>query len=146
MEVEKRVKPAALGSKFPLSYGEMMVASGVLLSFGVGLLVVYSTLPDSDYSFLKLPHNLEDLQILRDHLDTYTKDYTLQVLLGYCIVYIFMQTFMIPGTVFMSLLAGSSLWGFQRCRIGGIQCNSWRIFMFLLVEVDRSTSCYLNVA
>lgn len=31
----------------------------------------------------------------------------MQVLVGYCTVYIFMQTFMIPGTVFMSLLAGS---------------------------------------
>ncbi|KAK1575163.1 hypothetical protein Q3G72_003133 [Acer saccharum] len=37
----------------------------------------------------------------------YTSDYTAQVLLGYCMVYIFMQTFMIPGTVFMSLLSGA---------------------------------------
>ncbi|KAJ6695832.1 hypothetical protein OIU74_014850 [Salix koriyanagi] len=43
----------------------------------------------------------------RDHLETYTIDYTTQVLVGYCVVYIFMQTFMIPGTVFMSLLAGA---------------------------------------
>ena len=43
----------------------------------------------------------------RDHLEDYTSDYTVQVLVGYCMVYIFMQTFMIPGTVFMSLLAGS---------------------------------------
>lgn len=43
----------------------------------------------------------------RDHLESYTSDYTVQVLVGYCIVYIFMQTFMIPGTVFMSLLAGA---------------------------------------
>ena len=31
----------------------------------------------------------------------------MQVLVVYCMVYIFMQTFMIPGTVFMSLLAGA---------------------------------------
>lgn len=43
----------------------------------------------------------------RDHLESYTSDYTAQVLVGYCMVYIFMQTFMIPGTVFMSLLAGA---------------------------------------
>ena len=43
----------------------------------------------------------------RNHLEDYTSDYTIQVLVGYCVVYIFMQTFMIPGTVFMSLLAGS---------------------------------------
>ena len=41
------------------------------------------------------------------YLENYTSDYTLQVLVGYCAVYIFMQTFMIPGTIFMSLLAGA---------------------------------------
>lgn len=45
--------------------------------------------------------------VCRDNLEDYTSDYTAQVLLGYCMVYIFMQTFMIPGTVFMSLLAGA---------------------------------------
>lgn len=47
------------------------------------------------------------LSLCRSHLENYTSDYTIQVLVGYCVVYIFMQTFMIPGTVFMSLLAGS---------------------------------------
>ncbi|XP_057475702.1 uncharacterized membrane protein At4g09580-like [Actinidia eriantha] len=93
--------------KFPLTFWEMAVASAVVLSFVAGLFCVYLTMPASDYSFLKLPRSLEDLQILRDHLESYTSDYTIQVLIGYCMVYIFMQTFMIPGTVFMSLLAGS---------------------------------------
>lgn len=95
------------GSKFPLSFWEVMIACGVVAAFGLGLLCVYLTMPVSDYSFLKLPRTLEDITILRDHLEMYTNDYTVQVLLGYCIVYIFMQTFMIPGTVFMSLLAGA---------------------------------------
>lgn len=94
-------------SKFPLTLWEICAASGVVLAFAFGLLGVYLTLPASDYSFLKLPRTLDDLQILRDHLEDYTSDYTLQVLVGYCVVYIFMQTFMIPGTVLMSLLAGS---------------------------------------
>jgi len=97
----------AVASKFPLSVCEVAVASTVVLGFVVGLLCVYLTMPASDYSFLKLPRTLEDLQILRDHLESYTSDYTAQVLVGYCMVYIFMQTFMIPGTVFMSLLAGA---------------------------------------
>ncbi|KAB1215978.1 hypothetical protein CJ030_MR4G023610 [Morella rubra] len=97
----------AVGSKFPLSFWEVTAASTVLLGFVLGLLCVYLTLPASDYSFLKLPRSLEDLQTLRDHLESYTSDYTAQVLVGYCMVYIFMQTFMIPGTVFMSLLAGA---------------------------------------
>lgn len=90
-----------------MSGWEVAVAAGVLALFGAGLLGVYLSMPASDYSFLKLPRNLEDIQILRDHLEDYTSDYTLQVLVSYCTVYVFMQTFMIPGTVFMSLLAGA---------------------------------------
>lgn len=98
---------ATIKSSFPLSLWEIAGACGVVLGFFCGLLCVYFTMPASDYSFLKLPKTLQDLQILRDHLESYTNDYTIQVLMGYCMVYIFMQTFMIPGTVFMSLLAGS---------------------------------------
>nr|GMD76225.1 uncharacterized membrane protein At4g09580 [Ipomoea batatas] len=94
-------------AKFPLTLWEIAVASGVVLGFASGLLGVYFTMPASDYSFLKLPRTLEDIQMLRDQLGSYTSDYTLQVLVGYCVVYIFMQTFMIPGTIFMSLLAGA---------------------------------------
>ncbi|XP_010240889.1 PREDICTED: uncharacterized membrane protein At4g09580-like [Nelumbo nucifera] len=107
--MEKRAEIAICSrkSRFPLSFWDIAVVSGVVLSFLLGLLGVYLTLPASDYSFLKLPRTLEDIQILRDHLENYTSDYTIQVLVGYCMVYIFMQTFMIPGTIFMSLLAGA---------------------------------------
>ncbi|KAK2996142.1 hypothetical protein RJ639_029466, partial [Escallonia herrerae] len=43
----------------------------------------------------------------RDHLATYANLYPAKFILGYCSTYIFMQTFMIPGTIFMSLLAGA---------------------------------------
>lgn len=43
----------------------------------------------------------------RDNIATYANDYPTQFILGYCSTYIFMQTFMIPGTIFMSLLAGA---------------------------------------
>nr|KJB24459.1 hypothetical protein B456_004G183800 [Gossypium raimondii] len=105
MEGREEIK----GSKpsFPLTFWELAVASTMVFGIVLGLVGVYLTMPASDYSFLKLPRNLEDLQILRDNLESYTSDYTVQVLVGYCAVYIFMQTFMIPGTVFMSLLAGA---------------------------------------
>ncbi|WOL06314.1 hypothetical protein Cni_G15046 [Canna indica] len=94
-------------AKLRLSRWEAAAAAGVVASFGLGLVAVYLSMPSSDYSFLKLPRTLEDIQDLRDNLESYTSDYTIQVLVGYCTVYIFMQTFMIPGTIFMSLLAGA---------------------------------------
>ncbi|KAF3596863.1 hypothetical protein DY000_02026781 [Brassica cretica] len=93
--------------RYSLSFWEVTAASGVVLGFLIGLVCVYLTMPQSEYSFLKLPRNLQDLQILRDNLEIYTSDYTVQVLVGYSLVHVFMQTFMIPGTVFMSLLAGA---------------------------------------
>lgn len=51
--------------KFPLTTWEVAAASGVVLSFVFGLIGVYLTMPASDYSFLKLPHSLQDLQLLR---------------------------------------------------------------------------------
>ncbi|KAA3475825.1 SNARE associated Golgi protein family [Gossypium australe] len=50
------------------------------MGFVSGFIGVYLTMPPSDYSFLKLPRSLEDLHILRDHLESYTSDYTIQVL------------------------------------------------------------------
>jgi hypothetical protein len=58
-------KGGHVGSRFPLSSWEVAAASSVLLGFVLGLLGVYLTMPESDYSFLKLPRTLEDLQILR---------------------------------------------------------------------------------
>lgn len=66
----------------------------------------------------------------RDHLESYTSDYTVQVLICYFAVYIFMQTFMIPGTVFLSLLAGA-LFGV----VGGV-------ILVVLAATAGASSCY----
>ncbi|KAH9617663.1 hypothetical protein KSS87_013635 [Heliosperma pusillum] len=54
----------------------------------------------------------------------------MQVLVGYSVVYIFMQTFMIPGTVFMSLLAGA-LFGISR-----------GLALVLFTATAGASSCY----
>lgn len=51
--------------KFPLTFWEVAGASAVVGAFVLGLACVYLTMPASDYSFLKLPRSLEDIQILR---------------------------------------------------------------------------------
>ncbi|KAK8958201.1 hypothetical protein KSP40_PGU000995 [Platanthera guangdongensis] len=52
-------------SKFRLSGWEVAACLAVLVSFRIGLLGVYVSTPQSDYSFLKLPRTLEELQTLR---------------------------------------------------------------------------------
>ncbi|CAA2998821.1 uncharacterized membrane protein At4g09580-like [Olea europaea var. sylvestris] len=99
----KKVK----AEKFPISRWEFAAALGVFLVFSTGLLCIYLTMPAAEYGMLKLPRNLADLRLLKNHLAKYAQVYPAKFILGYCSMYIFMQTFMIPGTIFMSLLAGA---------------------------------------
>ncbi|KAL6522238.1 hypothetical protein OROMI_032115 [Orobanche minor] len=65
-----------------------------------------------------------------DHLATYARVYPAKFILGYCSTYIFMQTFMIPGTIFMSLLAGA-LFGVIR-----------GLFLVVFNATAGASSCY----
>ncbi|KAK4601487.1 hypothetical protein RGQ29_010876 [Quercus rubra] len=93
--------------RLPLTRWEIVASLSVFFIFSAGLFCVYLTMPAADFGKLKLPRSISDLRLLKDHLGSYAKDYPAQFILGYCSIYIFMQTFMIPGTIFMSLLAGA---------------------------------------
>ncbi|KAE8725622.1 protein NDR1/HIN1-like 22 [Hibiscus syriacus] len=99
----KRLK----SERFPVSRWELAAFFGVFLIFSTGLFCIYLTMPATEYGKLKIPRSISDLRLLKDNIATYAKDYPTQFILGYCSTYIFMQTFMIPGTIFMSLLAGA---------------------------------------
>ncbi|KAF5190514.1 Transmembrane protein 41b [Thalictrum thalictroides] len=124
-------KPSSkFDENFPLSKWELIAAIGVFLLFTTGLLSVYATMPASQYGNIKFPRNISDLRLLKDHLAMYANDYPTQFILGYCSTYIFMQTFMIPGTIFMSLLAGA-LFGVMR-----------GLAMVVLNATAGASSCY----
>ncbi|KAJ6818140.1 putative membrane protein-like [Iris pallida] len=94
--------------RFPLSRWELAAAVSVFLLFSVGIFCIFLTMPQADYDrILRLPRNLSELRVLKDNLAVYAIDHQAKFMLGYCSTYIFMQTFMIPGTIFMSLLAGA---------------------------------------
>ncbi|KAJ6433598.1 hypothetical protein OIU74_027082 [Salix koriyanagi] len=109
-KAEEDDSPSAKRSKFerfPLTRWELAAALGVFFVFSTGLFCIYLIMPAADYGKLKLPRTISDLRSLKDNLATYASEYPAQFILGYCSTYIFMQTFMIPGTIFMSLLAGA---------------------------------------
>ncbi|XP_072989663.1 uncharacterized membrane protein At4g09580-like [Typha latifolia] len=106
--ITKKPAGARADARVPLSRWEAAAAGAVFLVFAVGIFCIYLTMPQADYDkILRLPRNLADLRVLRDNLAVYARDYQAKFILGYCSIYIFMQTFMIPGTIFMSLLAGA---------------------------------------
>ncbi|KOB72949.1 Transmembrane protein 41-like protein, partial [Operophtera brumata] len=55
---------------------------------------------------LHLPWDLEDAKQLGLVLDRYKEKYFYEVLFGVFLVYIFLQTFAIPGSIFLSILSG----------------------------------------
>lgn len=83
--------------------GLIFVASLVAMAF------VYWSFPNlrpEDKASIKLPRNMTDAQDLGKALFNYTDQYFTQVLGGYVVIYIFLQTFAIPGSIFLSILSG----------------------------------------
>lgn len=75
----------------------------------VALFYVYTSFPDlaeDEKQDMKLPFDIEDAKSLGRLLDRYKDRYYFQVLAGLFITYIFLQTFAIPGSIFLSILSG----------------------------------------
>ncbi|KNA14702.1 hypothetical protein SOVF_104560 [Spinacia oleracea] len=113
MEDSPSSKRNRLEGRFPLTRWELAVAMAVFFVFAIGLFFIFMKMPAAEYGKIKVPRSIADLRLLKDNLAIYASDHPAQFVLGYCSVYIFMQTFMIPGTIFMSLLAGA-LFGVSR--------------------------------
>jgi len=56
---------------------------------------------------LKRPSNIEDVKVIGLILSNYTNEYYYTVMLGYSFTYIILQSFCIPGSIFLSFLGGS---------------------------------------
>lgn len=81
----------------------------IFLLSSLSLIYVYSTFPElepSERAFLKLPKDIEDAKNLGSLLSRYKEKYFTEVLCGIFITYIFLQTFAIPGSIFLSILCG----------------------------------------
>ncbi|XP_049888209.1 transmembrane protein 41 homolog [Pectinophora gossypiella] len=75
--------------------------------FALGLLYKqFPELEQHEKKHLKLPWDLEDAKQLGLVLDRYKEKYFYEVLFGVFLVYIFLQTFAIPGSIFLSILSG----------------------------------------
>lgn len=81
----------------------------IFLSSGLAMLAVCYTLPQmspDDASHLKFPRTLEDAKQLGQVLSRYKEQYFPQVFGGFLCTYIFLQTFAIPGSIFLSIISG----------------------------------------
>lgn len=90
---------------------------GLILSFFFGTLTLYfvsTFLPSSNGKYvLSFPSNLENVKSLVEFFKDYKKEHQSAVVLMFCTAYLYKQTFAIPGSVFMNLLAGA-LFGLEK--------------------------------
>merc|ERR1719154_571920 len=59
-----------------------------------------------DQETIKFPKDIEDAKSLGSVLSRYTDKYFLQVYGGFLCTYVFLQTFAIPGSIFLSIISG----------------------------------------
>ncbi|CAM6117240.1 unnamed protein product [Calypogeia fissa] len=78
----------------------------------------------------RFPTNLEELKVIREVLEVYQKEHRRQVQIGIICLYLFLQTFVIPGSIFINILAGS-LYGFYEA-----------LFLVLMLAAVGSSMCY----
>ncbi|CAL4060875.1 unnamed protein product, partial [Meganyctiphanes norvegica] len=107
---------------------------GIFLMSVSALTFVYMKFPELDpeeYQYIKLPREIQDAKDLGHVLSQYKERYYTEVLLGVFVTYIFLQTFAIPGSIFLSILAGFLF--------------DWRIALILICfcSATGASFCYL---
>ncbi|XP_077374536.1 transmembrane protein 41B [Festucalex cinctus] len=66
----------------------------------------FPELPDDEMEKIKIPKDMDDAKALGIVLSKYKDTYYSQVLVAYFATYVFLQTFAIPGSIFLSILSG----------------------------------------
>ncbi|XP_023291361.2 transmembrane protein 41 homolog [Lucilia cuprina] len=108
-------KPPNL-KKQPMSAAErsatkksLIILAGIFATSLAAVFYVYMIFPQLDESekqHMKIPRDIQDAKMLAKVLDRYKDMYYFEVMFGVIVAYIFLQTFAIPGSLFLSILLG----------------------------------------
>ncbi|XP_069134060.1 transmembrane protein 41B-like isoform X2 [Argopecten irradians] len=101
-----------------------------ILTLGI-VYLKFPNLAEDEKQYIKLPRDIDDAKNLGKVLSRYKEDHYYQVLGAYFIVYVFLQSFAIPGSIFLSILSGF-LFSF-----------SIALFLVCLCSALGASFCYL---
>ncbi|CAL8267777.1 unnamed protein product [Lota lota] len=90
-----------------------------------------SSVSDEEYSRLKFPSNLEELREMAGLLRYYKKEHTGYIVLLFSSAYLYKQSFAIPGSSFLNILAGAIFGPYQG------------LLLACVLTTVGSTMCYL---
>ncbi|XP_050331310.1 transmembrane protein 41 homolog [Bactrocera neohumeralis] len=68
--------------------------------------MIFPQLNESEKQHIKIPRDIQDAKMLAKVLDRYKDMYYFEVMFGVVTAYVFLQTFAIPGSLFLSILLG----------------------------------------
>ncbi|KAM7350659.1 transmembrane protein stas isoform 2-T2 [Cochliomyia hominivorax] len=112
---QQHEKPPIL-KKQPMSAAErsatkksLFILAGIFITSLAAMFYVYMIFPQLDESekqHMKIPRDIQDAKMLAKVLDRYKDMYYFEVMFGVVVAYIFLQTFAIPGSLFLSILLG----------------------------------------
>lgn len=86
-----------------------IILAGIFVSSLVALCyvcMIFPELNESEKQHIKIPRDIQDAKMLAKVLDRYKDLYYFEVMFGVVVSYIFLQTFAIPGSLFLSILLG----------------------------------------
>ncbi|XP_076624234.1 transmembrane protein stas [Colletes latitarsis] len=109
MKTESRVRQNADSLKQTSTKQAILTVAVIFITSLSAMFYVYTSFPElaeNERQHLKLPLHIEDAKNLGKLLSRYKDLYYFQVLAGLFITYIFLQTFAIPGSIFLSILSG----------------------------------------
>jgi len=87
----------------------LMILATIFVTALLAMFYIYKNFPrldESERANLKIPLNIEDAKLLGKVLDRYKDQFYFEVMTGICLLYLFLQTFAIPGSLFLSILLG----------------------------------------
>ncbi|CAL7950259.1 unnamed protein product [Xylocopa violacea] len=109
METETRIKQSVDSSKETSTKQAALTVAVIFITSLLALVYVYTSFPEltkDERHHMKVPLDIEEAKNLGKVLERYKDLYYFQVLAGLFITYIFLQTFAIPGSIFLSILSG----------------------------------------
>ncbi|XP_073692945.1 transmembrane protein 41B [Garra rufa] len=104
--------PVLKGAQTPAGASARMSILLLITIFACSACVMYLVfrnfpeLSEDEREKIKIPKDMDDAKALGTVLSKYKDTYYTQVLLAYFTTYIFLQTFAIPGSIFLSILSG----------------------------------------
>ncbi|XP_068159930.1 transmembrane protein 41 homolog [Drosophila tropicalis] len=87
----------------------LVIVAGIFVASVATMCYVYAIFPElnaAEKQHLKIPRDIQDAKMLAKVLDRYKDMYYFEVMFGVVVAYVFLQTFAIPGSLFLSILLG----------------------------------------